>query len=398
MMQTKSTPETSYLAEISAFLETAAQEDALLSESYFLQLAAAYFQPPHPDERKLFVLGTGIPEEWFAAMQLSPTYILGGSLSALQAANADVPRDTDAVSQSMLGYLKLPCFMGANAPVVVVPMVNDSLRKIVQQLQQRNVEVIGVDLLCVTDVQRIGEQFTPVLLSLADTLCARFSTRFSRRRLQNAYAAANSARLAFESVRRRLRGSTSMLLANSYCYTNDRERWHRELLRLAEGAAPQDSRPTVCLMGSPIFAPNFKIPYLIEKSGLTIAYHYQAMFRPVQNAPLPHGREMVKSCAEGFYTDLYSPSRIDRTRMETAFRTMLREVRPDGIVYVVFKGHIGADFDLPLFEAAAEELELPLIRLETDYYNNDMEQLRIRLEAFSEILRHKVRTKGKDHA
>ncbi|MBQ9694897.1 MAG: 2-hydroxyacyl-CoA dehydratase, partial [Oscillospiraceae bacterium] len=62
------------------------------------------------------------------------------------------------------------------------------------------------------------------------------------------------------------------------------------------------------------------------------------------------------------------------------------------------QGHIGCDFDLPLFEAAAEAYEIPLIRLETDYYHYDMEQLRIRLEAFSEILRHKVRTKGKDHA
>lgn len=396
-MQHNITPEASYITETDEFLHAAAA-DSLLSDSYFLQLAASYFQPPAPEDRQLFVLGTTLPEEWFAALHLHPTWILGGSLSALQAANADVPRDTDAVSQSMLGFLKLPCFMGNSDPVVVVPMVNDSMRKIVQQLEERNAEVIGVDLPCVTDAARIPELFTPVLTALADQLAERFHTRFSRCRLKYAYEEAKQARAAYEAVRHSFRGSTAMFLSNTYYYTGDKARWQTELHRLAAQAVPDEKRPSVCLMGSPIYAPNFKIPYLIEKSGLSIAYHFQTAFRPVQTSQLLRGRKMAASCVRAFYTDLYSPARIDRTQMEAAFRNMLRDIQPDGIVYVVFKGHIGCDFDLPLFEAAAEAYEIPLIRLETDYYHNDMEQLRIRLEAFSEILRHKVRTKGKDHA
>ena len=43
-------------------------------------------------------------------------------------------------------------------------------------------------------------------------------------------------------------------------------------------------------------------------------------------------------------------------------------------------------FELPRIEKAAEELDIPVFRLETDYQYQDMEQLRIRMEAFGEML------------
>ena len=58
----------------------------------------------------------------------------------------------------------------------------------------------------------------------------------------------------------------------------------------------------------------------------------------------------------------------------------------DGVVYHVLKGQIEYDFELGRFEELFEKLDIPVFRLETDYNYQDIEQLRIRLEAFSEIL------------
>ena len=55
----------------------------------------------------------------------------------------------------------------------------------------------------------------------------------------------------------------------------------------------------------------------------------------------------------------------------------------------MLKGQIEYDFELPKIEAMASEYDVPVIRLETDYQQQDVEQLRIRLEAFGEMLRQR---------
>ena len=58
----------------------------------------------------------------------------------------------------------------------------------------------------------------------------------------------------------------------------------------------------------------------------------------------------------------------------------------EGVVYNVLKGQIDKDFELERFETLFAEYGIPVFRLETDYQYQDIEQLRIRLEAFSEML------------
>lgn len=58
----------------------------------------------------------------------------------------------------------------------------------------------------------------------------------------------------------------------------------------------------------------------------------------------------------------------------------------DGVVYQVLKGQIGHDFELERYEAFFAARNIPVFRLETDYNYQDVEQLRIRLEAFREML------------
>jgi len=67
----------------------------------------------------------------------------------------------------------------------------------------------------------------------------------------------------------------------------------------------------------------------------------------------------------------------------------LRNLPVDGIVYHVLKGQIEYDFELPEVERLAAEYGVPVFRLETDYQQQDVEQLRIRMEAFAEMLRQR---------
>ena len=52
----------------------------------------------------------------------------------------------------------------------------------------------------------------------------------------------------------------------------------------------------------------------------------------------------------------------------------------------MLKGQIEYDFELERFETLLSKYSIPVFRLETDYQYQDVEQLRIRMEAFSEML------------
>ncbi len=59
------------------------------------------------------------------------------------------------------------------------------------------------------------------------------------------------------------------------------------------------------------------------------------------------------------------------------------------MVFHVLKGQIEYDFELERFEQLFGTATIPVFRLETDYQYQDVEQLRIRMEAFMEMLAHR---------
>ena len=66
----------------------------------------------------------------------------------------------------------------------------------------------------------------------------------------------------------------------------------------------------------------------------------------------------------------------------------------DGVVYHVIKGQIEYNFELERMEELFGNYGIPVFRLETDYNRQDIEQIRIRMEAFAEVLEQKKYRKG----
>jgi benzoyl-CoA reductase/2-hydroxyglutaryl-CoA dehydratase subunit BcrC/BadD/HgdB len=66
---------------------------------------------------------------------------------------------------------------------------------------------------------------------------------------------------------------------------------------------------------------------------------------------------------------------------------MVEDYQVDGIIYHVLKGCIIYDFEIHRVERVMKEKGIPLLRVETDYNPEDVEQLRTRIEAFIEMLK-----------
>jgi benzoyl-CoA reductase/2-hydroxyglutaryl-CoA dehydratase subunit BcrC/BadD/HgdB len=152
--------------------------------------------------------------------------------------------------------------------------------------------------------------------------------------------------------------------------------------------------PWVLMTGSPVLFPNEKLPLLLEESGLYLADWVDAVSIQTELDPgaVPHFAsvpELLRQLMASRLAQNASGAFAVNTGLCDALREHLERVPVDGIIYHVLKGHIEADFELPRVEALAEELGLPLIRVETDYQQQDVEQLRIRMEAFGEMLRQR---------
>ena len=92
------------------------------------------------------ILGTGIPEELVMAAGAEPYWLIGGSLGSVAWSDDIVPRDTDPVSRSILGYIHQPKGADFSGSLFVIPLTSDSMRKIAYQLKSEGRKICIVDI------------------------------------------------------------------------------------------------------------------------------------------------------------------------------------------------------------------------------------------------------------
>ena len=69
----------------------------------------------------------------------------------------------------------------------------------------------------------------------------------------------------------------------------------------------------------------------------------------------------------------------------------VRFTNAEGVIYHVLRGCTPYDYEFQAVEELAGRLGVPILRVETDFSAEDAEQVRIRLEAFCEIIEQRRR-------
>lgn len=338
---------------------------------------------------KIIVLGSNIPEELVLASGVKPYWILGGSRVSSMWADDAVPRDTDPVSRSGLGYLKTGF---ADKALILIPLVSDSSRKLAYILKTMGLKVHTFHFPPVKNKDSIEEwnrQYEACRTAIARHLKKPLTERELKKTREKIRQAKMKIYDFLESSQGVLSGSGRMLILGSYYCTDDLSEWCRQLeyltVRLRKKKQAGDSgKSRVLLLGSPIYFPNYKIPFLIEETGMEICS--QADYTTLQIQAGQSGQEYSE---DAFYIHDVSPAYVKNDSLYELAVKMVSEQKIEGIVYHVLKGQIEYDFELVRLEEAFEKMDVPIFRLETDYNYQDVEQLRIRLEAFSEVLQQK---------
>ena len=151
--------------------------------------------------------------------------------------------------------------------------------------------------------------------------------------------------------------------------------------------------PRILLTGSPIVFPNLKIPLLIEEAGGMVVADETCMGeRGMSDPVVPVDASfdgLMRSLAIRSLRPCTCPTFADNSQRIYRLRQMVRDYHVEGVIYHVLRGCLVYDYEFRLVEDELESMGIPVIRLESDYTDQDVEQLRIRSEAFVETIKLK---------
>lgn len=370
---------------------------------YFFQLAKKYFgllETPRRNEALIF--GSSFPEELLWANHIFPHWIIGGSLSVSAAIDSRVPRDADAISRSMFGYLEDYLANTDSETPIMIPITGDNQRKIAYLLQNEERHVLPIDIAPEAEAAKrnhaLAGQLSAIMADLTFAWNMPGEAKKLLRSAQTVERAKASASALFTSS---ISGMLKMFLLNTYFYAENLAEWSQNLSELAEeiqaGPDPDKDgkqKPGVLIVGAPVLFPNYKVPILLENSGLSILGACDCISAKLLQAGAKlsnAGRDaLLYELVKRTYDNDCSGAFVSNRALYVQASRLLDMFDVQGVIFHIIKGQIEYDFELEHMEQLFSQRQIPVFRLETDYHDNDVEQLRIRLEAFAELLMQDV--------
>jgi benzoyl-CoA reductase/2-hydroxyglutaryl-CoA dehydratase subunit BcrC/BadD/HgdB len=145
--------------------------------------------------------------------------------------------------------------------------------------------------------------------------------------------------------------------------------------------------PRLLLSGCPMAVPNWKIPYIIESSGAVIVGEESCVGeRGTRNLTKVDGEtveQLLDNIVDRYFEidcAVFTPNRSRQDHIEQ----MARDYRADGVIHYSLQFCQPYQIEAGLIERKLEAKHLPVLRLETDYSQEDVGQIKTRVEAFIE--------------
>jgi benzoyl-CoA reductase/2-hydroxyglutaryl-CoA dehydratase subunit BcrC/BadD/HgdB len=292
------------------------------------------------------------------------------------------------------------------------------MRKIAYCLKLEGHAVLSVDIPPVATSPFAQQAWERSAQMLVQEVARHVGGRVTARSLRSANQLVGMARaaiLAFEQSCVECPGVLSnearLLVANTYYQTGDLAQWAAVLADLTSEVKaryrtigrPTSTAPRILVVGSPILFPQHKVPELINDAGLltlaTVDAASTSRFASLSARESSGGATaLIRAISHKHYGFDSSSASVVNWAMERYVEHLLNSMEVDGVVCHILKGQIEYDFALSRLEPLFDRMDIPVFRLETDYQYQDVEQLRIRLEAFAEMLEQRMLVADRAHA
>lgn len=344
-----------------------------------------------------------IPDEIIHALGYTPLRMCAGHQIPALLGDEMIPRDACPLVKASAGFQALKTLpMYNQCELAIMPMTCEAKRKSVEILS-KHLPIITMPI-PMSKSNDAFEDTVSMLIGLVKTLEIQTGQKMTSKKLKQACLDVNAAQKQAYQLQQKLyaenpqiNGSEIMYAINSFIYTNPVD-WEVSARMLVEEInerelnpkKPKRQKPRVFIAGSPISFPNFKVPLMIEELGAQIVgdescLSGRLLYDPV--VPLDFSKTSVIRALAARYIAACTCPVFDNVEDRLAsLQTRLDESGAEGIIYHVLRGCVPYDFELAAVENWAEEQGVPLLRVETDFSTEDVEQIKIRFEAFVEMI------------
>lgn len=364
------------------------------SIAFFIEEAHNYFSGVSISNKpKIGMTSIYIPEVLIYALDAQPLWILGGSMSSGDAIDDFLPRDVDPVVRSSIGYLNIEKMKNIRDCVLfIVPMISDSIKKSIP-LFAENMNIHPFDvchLIYETKTSQWQNEMTITITKLEKSTRKKLNIE----NLKKSMSLINKANKLLYSLKEFyeagvISNKIYFFLIQSYYITENLPYWINEMQLVVKYYEKKNNKKQaktfITLVGSPIYSPNSKIPELLDTLGLISKYmdiglpfpNYYSGYENIETT-----KDLINFIEDEHYHKTYGAYHLTPHSAD---------VSPDtsGIVFHQLKGQVNFAFMGEQLDRFAAKTDIPMITIETDYGMADLEQIKIRMEAFKEMLLHK---------
>lgn len=177
-------------------------------------------------------------------------------------------------------------------------------------------------------------------------------------------------------------------------FTSELELLNEELeerIKNNQGVA-EEGAPRIMVAGCPAVMGNWKLHYLLESSGAIVVCDETCTgTRYFQNLVEEKDQsidDMLVAIAERYFKINCSCFTPNEERIENIL-TLARDFKVDGVVHYILSYCHTYNIETINIDAALKRQGIPSLKIETDYSEEDIGQLRIRIEAFLEGIKQR---------
>lgn len=349
-----------------------------------------------------------LPSELIWAAGAMPVRLCSGSYTAYTIGDDLVPRDACPLVKSVMGFGEIEVSpLYSNCSLMVIPVTCDCKKKLAGMLERLKPTVT---LHVPSSKERDADMEEYVrelyrLIPILEEVTGRQVTPQSLAEAINQKDYAQYEMSRFLTYRQHnpplLHGTQVMAVMNAFAYMPPLE-WAKCMRQLNDELeerlkqkkfAAKANRPRILVTGSPILYPNLKIPLLIEEMGGMLAADETCMGERALYDPLTVTDRsfdgMMRALAGRYTRPCTCPTFTENRQRIFRIKQMIKDHQIQGVIYHVLRGCLVYDYEYPVLEEELEKEGIPIIRVESDYNEEDVEQLRIRIEAFIELLKLK---------
>ncbi|UCH89191.1 MAG: 2-hydroxyacyl-CoA dehydratase [Thermoplasmata archaeon] len=346
-----------------------------------------------------------VPKELIMALGAVPIRMCSGIAATIYPSEELLPNVLCPMIKSSLG-LKISCMSPyfESCDAIVVPITCDGKSKLGEILQDY-LPTIQMNIPRRRDNPHIIEFIDNELKTLIAELEAVTGTQLKAGALKDAIKitqAEQKVHIRLQELRKGrgapLWGRDALMVAQAQFY-DDTERWTAQVNSLCDelevrvnngvSVVPKDA-PRILLTGSPVIFPNFKIPHLIEEhGGIIVADETCAGSRNLKEPVVVDEwikHDMLRALTEKYILPCTCACFTPNLARMDILTELVEAYEIDGVCYHVLRGCLNYDIESRKIERLLKSHNIPMLKVETDYAQEDVEQIRTRIEAFLEMI------------